>query len=95
MSAPIILTLAFVLFLILGVPVAVSIGLAAVAGMIVAGIPLSYVVQAAYSAVNDFLIIAVPMFVLAGVLMEKGGLTQRLIAFSRTLVGRSPGGSRA
>lgn len=92
MSAPIILTLAFVLFLILGVPVAVSIGLAAVAGMIVAGIPLSYVVQAAYSAVNDFLIIAVPMFVLAGVLMEKGGLTQRLIAFSRTLVGRSPGG---
>ncbi|MFN3664500.1 TRAP transporter large permease subunit, partial [Yoonia sp.] len=92
MSAPIVLTLAFMVFLVLGVPVAVSIGLAAIAGMIVAGIPLSYVVQAAYSAVNDFLIIAVPMFVLAGVLMEKGGLTSRLIAFSRTLVGKSPGG---
>lgn len=92
MSAPIILTLAFVAFMLLGVPVAVSIGLAAISGMLVSGIPLSYVVQAAYSAVNDFLIIAVPMFVLAGVLMEKGGLTSRLIAFSRTLVGPSAGG---
>lgn len=68
MSAPIILTIAFLVFLILGVPVAVSIGLAAIAGMVAAGIPSSYPVQAAYSAVNDFLIIAVPMFVLAGVL---------------------------
>lgn len=92
MSAPIILTLAFFVFLLLGVPVAVSIGLAAMAGMIAANIPLSFVVQAAYSAVNDFLIIAVPMFVLAGVLMEKGGLTSRLIAFSRSLVGPTPGG---
>ncbi|OCW59261.1 TRAP transporter large permease [Hoeflea olei] len=92
MSAPIILTLAFFVFLLLGVPVAVSIGLAAIAGMIAANIPLSFVVQAAYSAVNDFLIIAVPMFVLAGVLMEKGGLTSRLIAFSRSLVGPTPGG---
>ena len=87
-----VLVVTFVVFLLIGVPVAVSIGLAAVLSMLVANFPASYLVQTAYSAVDEFTIIAVPMFILAGVLMEKGGLTERLINFSRGIVGSAPGG---
>ncbi|MFG6539251.1 TRAP transporter large permease [Sulfitobacter sp. CS16] len=82
----------FVVLLLLGVPVAVSIGFAAVVTMASANMPMSYLVQTAYSAVDEFTIIAVPMFILAGTLMEKGGLTSRLIGFSRAIVGPAPGG---
>lgn len=92
MSPAIILSVGFICLLVLGVPVAISLGVAAILSMLQSGLPLSYVVQSAYSAVNDFTIIAVPMFILAGALMEKGGLTERLITFSRALVGPAPGG---
>jgi C4-dicarboxylate transporter DctM subunit len=87
-----VLVVTFVVFLLIGVPVAISIGLAAVLSMLVANFPASYLVQTAYSAVDEFTIIAVPMFILAGVLMEKGGLTERLINFARGIVGSAPGG---
>ncbi|ETW10978.1 TRAP dicarboxylate transporter, DctM subunit precursor [Roseivivax marinus] len=86
------LTLSFIVFLLIGVPVGISIGLAAVISMTMVGLPMSYLVQTAYSAVDEFTIIAVPMFILAGTLMEKGGLTERLIGFSRAIVGPAPGG---
>ncbi|WP_306151522.1 TRAP transporter large permease [Roseovarius sp. MMSF_3281] len=86
------LTLSFIVFLMIGVPVGISIGLAAVISMTMVGLPMSYLVQTAYSAVDEFTIIAVPMFILAGTLMEKGGLTERLIGFSRAIVGPAPGG---
>ncbi len=86
------LTLVFVVTLLMGVPVAIAIGLAAVTGMALSGLPMSYLAQTAYTAVDEFTIIAVPMFILAGALMEKGGLTERLIGFSRSLVGPAPGG---
>ena len=92
MDMAILLGCTFVVFLLLGVPVAISIGLASVAGILVAGLPLSYLAQTAYTAVDEFTIIAVPMFILAGALMERGGLTERLIAFSRAIVGPVPGG---
>lgn len=87
-----VLVVVFLVCLLIGVPVAISIGLGAVLSMAVANFPASYLVQTAYSAVDEFTIIAVPMFILAGVLMEKGGLTERLIDFSRALVGPGPGG---
>lgn len=86
------LTLAFIVFLLIGVPVGIAIGLAAVIAMSIVNLPMSYLVQTAYSAVDEFTIIAVPMFILAGTLMEKGGLTERLIGFSRAIVGPAPGG---
>ncbi len=92
MDPTLIMGLAFVVLLLIGVPVGISIGLAAVLSMLAANMPMSYLVQTAYSAVDEFTIIAVPMFILAGTLMEKGGLTQRLIGFSRAIVGPAPGG---
>jgi len=82
----------FLLFLVLGVPVAICIGLSSVLGLIHAGMSLTYLAQTAYTAVDTFSIIAVPMFILSGVLMEKGGLTENLIEFAQSLVGKSVGG---
>ncbi len=92
MDPTLLMALSFVVLLLIGVPVGISIGLAAVLAMTAANMPMSYLVQTAYSAVDEFTIIAVPMFILAGTLMEKGGLTQRLIGFSRAIVGPAPGG---
>ena len=92
MDPTLLMSLSFIIFLLIGVPVGISIGLAAVLAMSMANMPMSYLVQAAYTAVDEFTIIAVPMFILAGTLMEKGGLTQRLITFSRAVVGPAPGG---
>lgn len=92
MDPTLLMALSFVVMLLIGVPVGISIGLAAVLAMTSANMPMSYLVQTAYSAVDEFTIIAVPMFILAGTLMEKGGLTQRLIGFSRAIVGPAPGG---
>ena len=95
MNQLILLLLAFILPLVIGVPVAVSIGIYSIIGLIIAKIPLTYAVQTAYSAIDSFAIIAVPMFILSGTLMEKGGLTKGLIKFSSTLVGRATGGLAA
>ena len=95
MNQLILLLLTFILPLMIGVPVAVSIGIYSIIGLIIAKIPLTYAVQTAYSAVDSFVIIAVPMFILSGTLMEKSGLTKGLIKFSSTLVGRATGGLAA
>jgi C4-dicarboxylate transporter DctM subunit len=92
MDPTLVLGIVFVGALLIGTPVAIAIGLAAVAGMAMTGLPMSYLAQTGYTAVDEFTIIAVPMFILAGALMEKGGLTVRLIDFSRSLVGPAPGG---
>ena len=67
------IALLFLLFITMGVPIAVSIGIPSVVGLLWADMPLSYIAQAAYTAVDSFTVIAVPMFILSGVLMEKGG----------------------
>ena len=95
MNQLILLLLTFILPLVIGVPIAVSIGIYSIIGLIIAKIPLTYAVQTAYSAVDSFVIIAVPMFILSGTLMEKSGLTKGLIKFSSTLVGRATGGLAA
>lgn len=81
----------FVLSL-LGIPLAVALGLAAVGTLLVAGLPLSIAAQAMYTSVNSFLLIAVPLFILAGHIMERGGLSERIFAAANAAVGRWRGG---
>ena len=95
MGTGIIIALLFLLFIAMGVPIAVSIGIPSVVGLLLADMPLSYIAQAAYTAVDSFTVIAVPMFILSGVLMEKGGLTKRLIHLASVIVGKSTGGLAA
>lgn len=93
MGTSAVLAIVFIACLLLSIPVAVSMGLASLATIWKSGLlPLSLMSQSAYTAVDSFPLIAIPLFVLAGSLMEKGGLTERLVNFAKSLVGNSTGG---
>ncbi|MBQ9105177.1 MAG: TRAP transporter large permease subunit, partial [Mailhella sp.] len=77
----------FLITLFLGFPVAICLALTAVSGLIYQDLPLIVVVQRMFQGFNSFSLLAVPFFVLAGELMNKCGITQRLIDFSYMLVG--------
>lgn len=80
-------------FLALGIPIAFVIGLSAALFFLVQGrIPLTLVVQRLFSATDSFQLMAIPLFILAGALMNAGGLSQRLVALARVLVGWLRGG---
>ena len=82
----------FFLFMIVGVPVAYSLGLAALAGALWIELPLDAVMIQIASGVNKFSLLAIPFFVLAGAIMAEGGMSRRLVAFAAVLVGFIRGG---
>ena len=90
-----ILVLSFVLLLAIGVPVGWSIGLSSLLTMLVS-IPsiaaMTTVAQRMATGLDSFALLAIPFFVLAGQIMNRGGIAQRLVNFARTLVGALPGG---
>ncbi|MFI3288808.1 MAG: TRAP transporter large permease [Rikenellaceae bacterium] len=89
------LLITFFVLLTLGVPVAYSIGTAGVATMLISidSIPAftSFALRMA-SGLDSFALLAIPFFVLAGNIMNSGGIAMRLIEFAKVLVGRLPGG---
>ncbi len=82
----------FVLTLFLGFPVAFCLGLTSLVALIKADVILSLMPQRMFTGIDSFPLMAVPFFVLAGELMNKGGTTERLIDFANVLVGRIRGG---
>jgi len=91
----IVLIVSFVLLLIIGVPIAYGLGIAATLTIMVSLTPLASVTtmaQAMATSLDSFTLLAIPFFVLAGQLMNKGGIAVRLIEFAKVLVGRLPGG---
>ncbi len=95
MSAEVlVLLVVFVGLLLLNVPVAVCIGVAAFAMIATLGhVPVMFLVGERMSnGINSFPLLAIPFFVLAGVLMGEGGLARRLMHFAAAIVGRLPGG---
>jgi tripartite ATP-independent transporter DctM subunit len=90
-----ILVLSFVILLGLGVPIAWSIGLSSVFTMLVS-IPMipafTTVAQRMATGLDSFSLLAIPFFVLAGQIMNRGGIAKRLINFAKSLVGALPGG---
>ncbi|MDP5292354.1 TRAP transporter large permease subunit [Oceanimonas sp. CHS3-5] len=83
----------FVLFLLLGVPIAFALGLAGLVTVLGAGtLPVDYLAQIAFSSIDSFPIMAIPFFIAAGVFMGAGGLSSRLLALGDELVGALPGG---
>ena len=83
---------AFFLFLIIGVPIGLSIGLAAMVAFLKAGIPLQLVPQTMFEGNNSFSLVAVPFFILAGDLLAHGGISERIVAFAEAGLGRIRGG---
>ncbi|MGM0982965.1 MAG: TRAP transporter large permease [Pseudomonadota bacterium] len=86
------LLILFVFLALLGIPLSLSLGLAAVATLWWFDLPLSMVTQAMATSINSFLLIAVPLFILAGQIMERGGLSERIFDAAETAVGRFRGG---
>jgi tripartite ATP-independent transporter DctM subunit len=82
----------FVVLMTVGVPIAYSLGLAALVGALWIDIPLDAVMIQIASGINKFSLLAIPFFVLAGAIMAEGGMARRLVAFASVLVGFIRGG---
>ena len=83
----------FALFMLIRVPIAISISAASMVSIVLGSqIPVLVIIQRMYNAVNSFPLMAIPFFILAGGIMETAGLSRRLIDFGLTLVGPLRGG---
>jgi C4-dicarboxylate transporter DctM subunit len=83
-----------VILIFLNIPVAVSIGLASIAGITFGNLPLNPVVvaQRMFTSADSFPFMAIPFFMLAGGLMEHGGISRRLVKLASAMVGGYRGG---
>jgi C4-dicarboxylate transporter, DctM subunit len=87
------LFIAFFTLLILGVPVGISLGVASIITILWEGIvPLVLIPQKMFVSMNSFTLLAIPFFMLTGVIMDKSGLTQRLVNFADSIIGWTKGG---
>lgn len=81
------------ILLLLSVPVALSLGLASTIAVLSDGnMPLLVLVQRMFAALDVFPLMAIPFFILAGSLMETGGISRRLVNLANSLVGGMTGG---
>lgn len=87
-----IMMLVFVVTIFIGVPIAISIGIAVLTALYMAGIPVTFISQIAFSGLDGYTFLAIPMFILVGCLMETGGLSKKLVAFASSLIGNVHGG---
>ncbi len=90
-----VLVLSFVILLGIGVPIAWSIGLSSLFTMLISipALPaFTTVAQRMTNGLDSFALLAIPFFILAGQIMNRGGIAKRLINFAKTLVGSLPGG---
>lgn len=93
MELPILLTaVTIVLLLILSVPIAAALGLGVMVGMIAGDLPPEFMMQKVFSSLDSFPLLAVPFFILAGEIMQKGSMADALLRVSRCLVGHITGG---
>ena len=90
--ATLLLVASFFLLLFLRIPVALSLALSSVVTAFFLNIKLTILVQGMFSSVDSFALLAVPFFIIAGEMMGKGGISKRLVNFSRVLVGNLRGG---
>jgi len=90
-----VLLVTFFVLLVLGMPIAACLGIAALTMILALGIPIVVVAQRLAASVDSFTLVAVPLFILAGNIMAAGGIAHRLVRLSVALVGWLPGGLAA
>ena len=87
------LALAFGVLLLVAAPVSIAMGLASAFAILVVGkVPLNTVVTQMVAGMDSFPLMAIPFFILAGELMERGGISERLVTLARAMVGHIKGG---
>jgi len=83
----------FFVFMCLGMPIAYCMGFAAIIAILVDGqLPVLLLAQQFYDSLDNFALLAVPLFILAGELMSVAGITERLVGMSKALIGHLRGG---
>lgn len=88
-----ILFLTFVVLLLINMPIAFALGIAAATALLFDDVlPINSLVTRAFVGVDSFTLLAIPFFIIAGELMNAGGITERIVAFARSLVGHIRGG---
>lgn len=86
------LLVVFIVLAILGVPLSVALGLGTLSVLWLFDLPVSMITQRMATSINSFLLIAVPLFIMAGQIMERGGLSERIFDAAQSLIGRFRGG---
>lgn len=86
------LLILFIVLLVIGVPIAFSIGLSVLAVLVYSDLPILIFAQRVADAADNFALLAIPLFILAGELMNRGGMTLRLVDFAQALIGHIRGG---
>lgn len=90
-----ILFISFFIFLIIRMPIAIALALSSLTTIILDGSPSLIVVQRLFAGTNSWVLMAIPFFMLAGAIMEAGGVTQRIVGFANAVLGFLPGGLAA
>ena len=88
----IVLFILLVILLVIGVPVAVSLAIASLAYILIDGLPSVVLIHNMINGIDSFPLLAIPFFILAGHLMNTGGITNKIFAFARACVGWMYGG---
>lgn len=92
----VILLSTFILFMAVRMPMGVAMLLASAVTMAVQGTTsVLMIVQRLFAGTDSFVLMAIPFFMVAGVVMDNGGITKRIVAFANSLVGMIPGGLAA
>ena len=79
--------LAFLALIIIGTPIILALGVSAALAIVAADIPVGIIAQRMYGGLDSFTVMAIPFFVLTGIIMERGGIAKRIIDFAVALVG--------
>lgn len=91
----IVLLLVFFLLLAINTPIAIAIGTATLAAMLFSidfNAAVTTIAQRMAGGINSFTMVAIPLFILSGILMGRGGIAHRLIEFAKAIIGFMPGG---
>lgn len=92
--AGLVLFITFFIFLIIGLPIALAIILSSIITLLLIlpfDVTIVTAAQRMVTGIDDFTMLAIPLFVLAGIIMNNGGIAFRLVNFAKVLVGRLPG----
>ncbi len=92
MEIGIALLIIFMIMILCGIPIAVSLGLSTLITMTLYGIPLTMYLNVINSGLAKYTLLAIPFFILSGFVMEKSGISKRIIHFAEVAIGPIPGG---
>ena len=88
----IVLLAIFFFYIILNIPISISLGLSTLTTMILFGLPVDMYASIVFAGISKITLLAIPFFIFSGIVMDKSGISRRIVQFVSLLVGPIPGG---